>query len=58
MDARVMPFGKHKGKRVDDLATSDPAYLRWALETVFLDRWSGLTQCIYEALRRAGELNE
>jgi hypothetical protein len=31
MDARVMPFGKHRGERIDDLPTS---YLRWLVENV------------------------
>ena len=58
MDARVMPFGRHKGTRVDDLATDEPDYLRWALEEVDMDRWPGLHEQVREALRRAGELNE
>ena len=60
MDARVMPFGKHKGERVDDLATDEPDYLRWALEEVLNieGRWPGLYKQVREALRRAGELNE
>ena len=41
MDALVMPFGKHKGERVDDLASDEPGYLRWALEEVDMDRWPG-----------------
>ena len=55
LDARVMPFGKHKGERVDDVDTD---YLRWAMEEVDMDRWPGLYGCIREALRRCGELNE
>ena len=56
MDARVMPFGKHKGERVDDLATDEPDYLRWALEEVLNieGRWPGLYKQVREALRRAG----
>ena len=58
MDARAMPFGKHKGSRVDDLATDEPDYLRWVLEEVDMDRWPGLHDYIREALHRRGELDE
>ena len=57
LDARVLPFGKHKGERVDTVAEVDPAWLRWALEEVDMDRWPGLFDYIREALRRQGELN-
>ena len=40
MDARVIPFGKHKGERVNDLASDEPSYLRWALEEYFRPDWS------------------
>ena len=49
LDARVMPFGKHKGERVDAV---DPDYLRWAVEEVDMDRWPGLWAYINEFLRR------
>ena len=58
LDARVMPFGKHKGERVDAVAEDDPGYLRWAMEGVDMDRWPGLYSYIREALARRGELNE
>ena len=62
LDARVMPFGKYRGKRVDRIADDDPAYLRWALEKVNLDLNSfgvpGLYDYVREALARRGELNE
>ena len=58
LDAKVMPFGEHKGERVDSLADDDPAYLRWIEEVADLDRWPGLHDYIREALRRRGELNE
>ena len=57
LDARVMPFGKYKGERVDAVADDDPGYLRWALNELD-DRWPGLYDYIREALRRRGELNE
>jgi len=31
----VMPFGVHKGKKLEDLPTS---YLRWAAENMDIDR--------------------
>ena len=58
MDARVIPFGEHKGERVDSIVDFDPSYLRWAVEEVDMDRWPGLYDYIREALRRRGELNE
>ena len=58
LDARVMPFGRHKGERVDTMAEDHAAYLRWVLEVVDMDAWVGLHDYIREALRRRGELNE
>ena len=58
LDARVMPFGKHKGERVDAVADADPSYLRWALEAMYWDCCPGLYEYVREALRRRGELNE
>ena len=58
MDAKLMPFGKHKGERIDNLAHEDPGYLNWALEEVDMDRWPGLYQQVREALIRAGTLEE
>ena len=58
LDARVMPFGKHEGARVDWVAYEDPDYLRCVMEGVDMDRWPGLYDHIGEALRRRGELNE
>ena len=57
LDARVMPFGKYKGERVDTVAVLDPSYLRWALEE---ERVAELELYIHmrEALRRRGELND
>ena len=57
LDARVMPFGKHEGKRIDAVAEDDPSYLRWYLECD-RDRWPELCDYIREELRRRGELNE
>ena len=51
LDARVMPFGEHKGERVDDVASS---YLLYAIEELDLRRWEGLVSYIYEVLRRRG----
>ena len=58
MDARVMPFGKYKGERVDTVAADNPDWLRWALRDVDMGRWPGLYGYIREVLRRRGELNE
>ena len=58
LDARVMPFGKHKGERVDALVDDDPGYLRWLLEEVKFENWPHLYDYIREALARRGELNE
>ena len=52
LDARLMPFGNHKGERVDDV---DSSYLRWALEEADLTRWEGLASYINEVLRRRGD---
>ena len=27
-----MPFGKHKGKQVEDLVEDEPSYIRWLVE--------------------------
>ena len=64
LDARVMPFGKYRGERVDTIVADDPGYLRWTLEEVSfsLERFGpgglDLYNYIREALRRKGELNE
>ena len=58
LDARVMPFGEHKGERVDSIVAFDPSYLRWVLEDIDLSHWPGLYTHIREALARRGELNE
>ena len=55
LDARVMPFGKYKGDRVDSVAIEDPGYLGWAMLEVDMDRWPGLFEHIYDALGRVGE---
>ena len=49
LDAREMPFGEHRGKRVDDL---DSYYLLWVIEDIDLSHWKGLGSYIYEVLRR------
>ena len=51
LDARLMPFGKYKGERVDDV---DSNYLLWAFEECDLSRWEGLGSYINEVLRRRG----
>ena len=61
LDARVMPFGKYKGGRIDRIADADPAYLRWVLDVIVdLDSRGGpgLYDYVREALARRGELNE
>ena len=58
LDATVMPFGEHKGERVDSIVAFDPSYLRWVLEDIDLSHWPGLHDYIREALRRRGELSE
>jgi hypothetical protein len=30
--SNVVPFGKHKGQTIADIATSDPAYLNWLMQ--------------------------
>lgn len=27
-----MPFGKHKGKQIEDLVEDEPSYIRWLCE--------------------------
>ena len=61
LNATTMPFGRYSkapAQTVDQVAREDPGYLRWALETVDMDRWPGLYGCIRETLSRLGELNE
>ena len=63
LDARVMPFGKHEGERIDTVAEIDPGWLRWVLKDATLgfgaiEYYPGLHDYIREALRRRGELNE
>jgi hypothetical protein len=41
-----MPFGQHRGKRLDDVPTS---YLAWA-STIDLDRYPGLREAIADEL--------
>ena len=53
-ETKVMPFGKHKGERVDAVADDDWRYLHRALDEVDMDRWPGLHDYIWEALRRRG----
>lgn len=43
----VLHFGKYKGKRIIDIATSDPGYLQWLVEQ---DIKVGLRKNITEAL--------
>ena len=33
----IMPFGKHKGTRIDSIARSDPNYLKWLLQQKLAD---------------------
>ena len=59
LDAKEMPFGKYKGKRVDTVADDDPGYLRWLLDMDDIDlHRCGVHDYIREALRRRGELHE
>ena len=58
LDARVMPFGKYKGQRVDAVADDDPGYLRWLLAEVRFENRPHLYEYVREALARRGELNE
>lgn len=44
----VFAFGKHLGKRVRDVARSDPSYLEWMRNQPFLD---DTRKCLEEALR-------
>lgn len=30
--SQIMPFGKHKGEYIEDIAESDPDYLWWVLQ--------------------------
>lgn len=43
----VLPFGKYKGKRIADIAKSDPGYLRYLLS---VDIREGLRKTIQDAL--------
>jgi DNA polymerase-3 subunit epsilon len=45
-------FGKHHGRRLRDVARSDPGYLRWMLEQDFLD---DVRLLVERALERAGQ---
>ena len=59
LDAKVMPFGKYKGKRIDAIAAGDPGWLRWLLEmSVYINLPVELYGYIREALRRRGQLSE
>ena len=62
LDSMSMPFGKYGSCQpaytVDQVADEDPGYLRWACESVDMDRWPGLFEHIRETLVRKGELNE
>lgn len=44
----VMPFGKHQGKTLGEIALSDPDYLIWAAQS--LDRKPGLVASIEAVL--------
>lgn len=51
MDARTMPFGKHKGERVDQLPSD---YLRWLLEKEVIQD-DDLEDYVVQVLERRGE---
>lgn len=38
-DPRLMPFGKYKGKTVDEVASFDLSYLRWMVKQDYLNAY-------------------
>lgn len=49
-DAHVMPFGKHKGKLIEELLVDDPSYLDWLAEQEwFRSEFEGLYAAIVAA---------
>jgi hypothetical protein len=48
-----MPFGKHKGQRIEDIPTS---YLAWLLNECDLERW--LEHAVTEEMERRREARE
>lgn len=49
-DEVVFAFGKHRGRRLDEVARDDPGYLRWMLGQTFLDDVQSL---VHAALTRS-----
>lgn len=47
-DALIL-FGKHKGKRVSDIAKQDAAYLNWILEEDFSKELKGIVRYVFKA---------
>lgn len=46
-EPNVIPFGKYKGRFVEELLTDDPAYLQWlAGQAWFRDKYNILHQVI------------
>lgn len=50
LDAKTMPFGKHKGERIDEIPSD---YLRWLLDNANLD--DEIAAHVAEVLRRRGD---
>lgn len=53
IDAFLMPFGKHKGRRLVELAATEADYLNWMLNQDWLK--DNLRHRIEEALHHRGE---
>lgn len=59
MRLAVMPFGKHAGRRLRDVAAEDPAYLDWLLDQDWMQRGKpGLCILIRLARRSAAASGE
>src|SRR5437660_7532041 len=54
--ANVVPFGKYKGRLIEELLVDDPSYLQWlAGQQWFRDRFAVLYQVV---INRSGEPQE
>lgn len=55
-DDGTLRFGKHAGEQVEDVAHTDPGYLRWVVETVegCSDEDREIMMSWLERVRRAG----
>jgi hypothetical protein len=55
-----LTFGKYRGESVDDVASDDPAYLRWLLKQDWFaeDRWTDVREEVENALIAEGETEE